>query len=132
MTQTGCRDQQSVISKSPLSISGVVAMRDLRHAVAGLAESRAARSKTAAARARAALDSAGGCKICRGYITTRAEARRGDRAGLAGHGSGEALALQGGRQVDLRGGQTGEKKFHDTSPCTGYTGCLREWSGASR
>jgi len=50
-----------------------------------------------------------------------AEARRGDRAGLAGHGPGEALALQGSRHVRPAGSKQAREEFHDTSPCKRVT-----------
>lgn len=55
-------------------------------------------------------------------LDERSETGTGHRAGLAGHGAAEALALQGGVQVHFAAGaeQAGQE-FHDTSPCIEVT-----------
>jgi hypothetical protein len=61
-----------------------------------------------------------------------AEPRRGHGAGLAGHGVGEALALESGRQVHFAAGKEAGKKLHDHLHSVAQTGRLRlmEWGSS--
>ena len=61
-----------------------------------------------------------------------AEARRSHRAGLAGHGVGEALTLESGGQVHFAAGKEAGKKLHDHLHSVAQTGRLRfmEWGSS--
>jgi hypothetical protein len=61
-----------------------------------------------------------------------AEARRSHRAGLAGHGVGEALTLESCGQVHFAAGEEAGKKLHDHLHSVAQTGRLRlmEWGSS--
>ena len=86
----------------------------------------------AGARRRYSLKAAAG-KRCLGESSgDEAEARRSHRAGLAGHGVGEALTLESGGQVHFAAGKEAGKKLHHHLLSVAQTGRLRlmEWGSS--
>ncbi|MCZ8545892.1 hypothetical protein OOJ09_17015 [Mesorhizobium qingshengii] len=61
-----------------------------------------------------------------------AEAGRGHRAGLAGHGVGKALTLESGGQVHFAAGKEAGKKLHDHLHLLLRRVAFALWSGAAR
>ncbi|WP_189341530.1 hypothetical protein [Mesorhizobium sp. M2A.F.Ca.ET.042.01.1.1] len=86
-------------------------------------------NENAASASRAASNSADRCWIVSG---NKAETSSGHGAGLAGHGLGEALTLQSGRQVHFAAGEKAGKELHHHLHLVAQTGRLRlmEWGSS--
>jgi hypothetical protein len=86
-------------------------------------------NENAASASRAAFNSAYQRRIVSG---NKAETGSSHGAGLAGHGLGEALTLQGGRQVHFAAGEQAGKELHHHLHLVAQTGRLRlmEWGSS--
>ncbi|WP_292314929.1 hypothetical protein [Mesorhizobium sp.] len=86
-------------------------------------------NENAASASQAASNSTYRCWIVSG---NKAETSSGHGAGLAGHGLGEALTLQSGRQVHFAPGEKAGKELHHHLHLVAQTGRLRlmEWGSS--